>query len=162
MFKKILLGVAGSILIFSVAAFAFTPDEVKANTGKQTTERKLRVKDHAQANRTSAIMSNGINKEHGPGKVATAANAPTGGNKYGTPGKATKKGPHNMDSNRNGNRHHDRGMDHAINRDMTHNHMGSGQGMAYGSGMNHGSHMGYGAGSGMGPGMGPGMGGGHR
>jgi hypothetical protein len=159
MFKKILIGVIGSILIFSIAVFALTPEEAKASAGKQTTEKKLGVRDHS-----SEIMSNGINNEHGSGKVTTATNASSGGKKSGTPGKATTKRTHNMDGVKNGNRHHDGGMDHDRDRDMMHNHMGGGQGMGYGTGMNRGSHMGYGSGPGMGQGsgMGPGMGGWHR
>lgn len=156
MFRKLLmLGVAGSLLMFSLAAFALTPDEAKANIDKQTTEKKLRVKDHSQADNTSKITSHGVNKEHGSGKVTTATNASAGGKNSGTTaGTATNNASGTMHHERNGNHHHNRDMDHDRDRDMMHNHMGGGSGMRHGYGMDHGSHMGYGPGSGMGPGMG--------
>lgn len=109
----------------------------------------------APADKTSQVMSNGINKGLGAGRITAATNTYAGEIKSGTaPDKAAENANRTMDMDRNGNRDHDRGMDHDRGRDMTHDHMSGESGMGHGSGMDHGAHMGYGAGSGMGPGMG--------
>jgi len=109
----------------------------------------------APAEKTSQVMSNGINKGLGAGRITAATNTYAGEIKSGTaPDKAAENANRAMDRDRNGNHDHDRSMDHDRDRDLTRDHMGSGSGMGQGSGMDHGARMGSGAGPGMGPGMG--------
>jgi len=94
----------------------------------------------APADRTSQVMSNGINKGVGASSITTATTAYAGELKAGThPDKAADNATRAMDRDRT--RQHDRDMSH--DRD----HMGTGQGMDRGG-------MGADHGSGMGPGMG--------
>jgi hypothetical protein len=66
MFKKLLsAAVIGSILMFSLTAFALTMDEAKTNIDKQATEKMLGAKDHAQAVGTlQGLVDNGVPVEH--------------------------------------------------------------------------------------------------
>jgi hypothetical protein len=108
----------------------------------------------APADKTSQVMSNGINKGLGAGRITSAANTYAGEIKSGTaPDKAAENANHAMDMDR---KDHDRGIDHG-DRDMMHDHMDGGSGMGHGSGMSQGAHMGSSAGSG-----GSGMGGSKR
>lgn len=95
----------------------------------------------APADTTSHVISSGINKGIGAGRITAATNAYAGEIRSGTaPGKAAENAARTMDR--------ERAMQH--DRNMTHDHdrMGSG------SGMDHGMDNGAGMGSGAGPGMG--------
>ncbi len=96
----------------------------------------------APAGGTLQVMSSGINKGLGTGKIITAASTYSGEIKSGTaPDKASENAMRTMDRQRTAESDQD-GF-----RDMNHGNMGNG------SGMDHGFRMGNGAGSGMGPGM---------
>jgi hypothetical protein len=95
----------------------------------------------APADKTSQVMSNGINKGVGAGRITAATNAYAGEIKSGTPpDKAAENALRTMDR--------DRTMQHDPDRTRDRDHMGSGSGMDHG--MDHGSGMGSGVGQGMG------------
>jgi hypothetical protein len=116
----------------------------------------------APADKTSQVMSSGIHKGLGAGRITSVANTYAGEIKSGTaPDKAAENADHTMDRDMKRDQDHDRSMDHDRDHDMMHDHMGGGAGMGSGSGMggsgmDQGAHMGAGAGSG-----GSGMGGHH-
>jgi hypothetical protein len=110
----------------------------------------------APADKTSQVMSGGINKGLKASRIVATANTYAGEIKSGTaPDKAAENADYTMDRDMKRDQDHDRSMDHDRDHDMMHDHMGGGSGMG-GSGMNQGAHMGAGAGPG-----GSGMGG-HR
>ncbi len=97
----------------------------------------------APADKTSQVMSNGINKGLGAGRITAATNAYAGEIKSGTAAdKAADNATRTMDR--------DRTMQHDRDMSRDRDHMGGGSGMDRGTGMDHGS------------GMGPGMGGSRR
>jgi hypothetical protein len=140
----------------SVAADAIQHKYSVRETVQMTNTFGKTVVTGAPADKTSQVMSNGINKGLGAGRITSAANTYAGEIKSGiAPDKAAANAIHTMDRDRNRNQDHDRGVDHDRdrNRDTAHDHMGGGSGMGDGSGMDHRDRMGYGAGSGMGHGM---------
>ena len=95
----------------------------------------------APADKTARVISTGINKGLGAGRITAAANAYAGEIRSGTaPDKAAENATRTMDRERTMQQDHT----------MSHDHMGDGSGMDHGMGMDHGS------------GMGPGMGGSRR
>jgi len=139
----------------SVAAHAIQHKYNVRETVQMTNTFGKTVTAGAPAEKTSQVMSNGINKGLGAGSITAATNTYAGEIKSGTaPDKAAENADRTMDQDRDRNQDHDRSMDHDRDRDMTHDHMGDGSGMGHGSGMDHGAGMGSGAGPGMGSGMG--------
>lgn len=129
----------------SVAADAIQHKYSSRETVQMTNAFGKTVAAGAPADKTSEVMTSGIHRGLGAGKITAAANAYAGEIKSGTaPGNAAENATRTMDQ--------DRTMQQ--DRIMSHDHMGDGSGMGHGAGMDHGSGMGYGAGSGMGPGMG--------
>jgi hypothetical protein len=128
----------------SVAADAIQHKYTARDTVQMTNTFGKTVAAGAPVDKTSQIMSNGINKGVGAAKITTATNAYAGEIKSGTaPDKAADNATRTMDKDRT--RQHDR--DTARDRD----HMGAGSGTDHsGMGMDHGA------------GMGPGMGGARR
>jgi hypothetical protein len=135
----------------AVAADAIQHKYTARETVQMTNTFGKTVAAGAPADRTSQIMSNGISKGIGAGKITAATTAYAGEIRSGTaPDKAADNATRAMDKDRAGQ--HDRDMSH--DRD----HMGAGSGMGSGGmGMDHG-----GTGMDHGSGMGPGMGGGRR
>jgi hypothetical protein len=139
----------------TVAADAIQHRYSARETVRMTNTFGKTVATGAPADKTSEVMSNGINKGLGAGRITSAANTYAGEIKSGTaPDKAAENANHTMDRDMKRDQDHDRGMEHDGDH-MMHDHMGGGSGMG-GSGMNQGAHMGAGAGSG-----GAGMGGHH-
>ena len=98
----------------------------------------------APADKTSQVISSGINKGLGAGRITAAANTYAGEIKSGTaPDKAAENADHTMDRDMKRDQDHDRSMDHDRDRDMTHDHMGGGSGM--GHGLRNGSGRSYGS-----------------
>jgi len=138
----------------SIAADAIQHKYSARDTVQMTNTFGKTVATGAPADKTSQVMSNGINKGLGAGRITSAANTYAGEIKSGTaPDKASENANHTMDRDMKRDQDHDRGMDHDRDRDMTHDQMGGGSGMGHGSGMDQGAHMGSNAGSG-GSGMG--------
>jgi hypothetical protein len=137
----------------SVAADAIQHKYSARETVQMTNTFGKTVATGAPADKTSQVMSNGINKGLGAGRITSAANTYAGEIKSGTaPDKAAENANHAMDRDMKRDQDQDRGMDH--DRDhMMHDHMDGGSGMGHGSGMDQGAHMGSSAGSG-GSGMG--------
>jgi hypothetical protein len=128
----------------SVAADAIQHKYTVRDTVQMTNTFGKTVAAGAPADRTSQMMSNGINKGVGAGKITTATNAYAGEIRSGTvPDKAADNAVRTMDRDRT--RQHDRDMSH--DRD----HMGAGTGMGGGMGMDHRSGMGPGMGGPSGP-----------
>jgi hypothetical protein len=126
----------------SVAAEAIRHRYTARETVQMTNTFGKTVAAGAPADRTFQVMSNGINKGVGAGKITTATNAYAGEIRSGTaPDQAADNATRTMDR--------DRTMQH--DRDMTHDHMGAGSGMNGGMGMDHGSGMGPGMGGASGP-----------
>jgi hypothetical protein len=123
-----------------VAAEAIQHKYTTRETVQMTNTFSKTVAAGAPVDKTSQVMSNGIDKGVGAAKITAATNAYAGEIKSGTaPDKAADNATRTMDKDRT--RQHDRDMLH--DRD----HMGTGPGMDHGGmGMDHGS--------GMGPGMG--------
>lgn len=127
----------------SVAADAIQHKYNAGETAQMTNTFGKTVAAGAPADKTSQVMSNGINKGLGAGRITAATNAYAGEIKSGTaPDKAADNAMRTMDRERTMQ------QDRDMSRDR--DHMGDGSGMARGSGMDHGS------------GMGPGMGGSRR
>lgn len=126
----------------SVAADAIQHKYNARETAQMTNTFGKTVAAGAPADKTSQVMSNGINKGLGAGRITAATNTYAGEIKSGTaPDKAADNATRTMDRERT--------MQH--DRDMSRDHMGDGSGMDRGgTGMDHGS------------GMGPGMGGSRR
>jgi hypothetical protein len=76
MFKKLLsAAVTGSILMFSLTAFALTMDEAKTNIDKQATEKKLGARDHSQAvGALQGLVDKGVPVEHAYAVVEASVN----------------------------------------------------------------------------------------
>ncbi len=126
----------------SVAANAIQHKYNARETVQMTNTFGKAVASGASAGGTLRVMSSGINKGLGTGKVMTAASAYAGEIKSGTaPEKASENAMRTMDRQRTS----EDGRDGF--RDINHGSMGNG------SGMDHGFRMGNGADSGMGPGM---------
>jgi hypothetical protein len=128
----------------TVAADAIQHKYNARETAQMTNTFGKTVAAGAPADKTSQVMSNGINKGLGAGRITAATNTYAGEIKSGTaPDKAAENATRTMD--RDGTRHSD-------SSDMSRDgdHMGGGSGMDHGMGMDHGS------------GMGPGMGGSRR
>ncbi len=149
----------------TVAADAIQHRYSARDTVQMTNTFGKTVATGAPAGTTSQVMSSGIHKGLGAGRITSVANTYAGEIKSGTaPDKAAENADHAMDRHMKHDQDHDRNMDHDRDHDMMHDHMGGGPGMGGGagmgsgpgmggSGMNPGAHMGAGAGSG-GPGMG--------
>jgi hypothetical protein len=124
----------------SVAGEAIQHRYTARETVQMTNAFSKNVAAGAPADRTSQVMSNGINKGVGASSITAAATAYAGELKSGTPpDKAADNATRAMDR--------DRTMQH--DRDMSHDrdHMGTGPGMEHGGmGMDHGSGMGLGMG----------------
>jgi hypothetical protein len=128
----------------SVAADTIQHKYTVRDTVQMTNTFGKTVAAGAPADRTSQMMSNGINKGVGAGKITTATNAYAGEIRSGTaPDKAANNAVRTMDRDRT--RQHDRDMSH--DRD----HRGAGTGMGGGMGMDHRSGMGPGMGGPSGP-----------
>jgi hypothetical protein len=126
----------------TVAADAIQHKYTARETVQMTSTFGKTVAAGAPVDKTSQVMSNGINKGVGAGKITAATTAYAGEIKSGTaPDKAADNATRTMD--KNGTRQHDRDMA----RDS--DHMGGGSGMDRGGmGMDHGSGMGSGMGAG--------------
>ena len=123
----------------TVAADAIQHKYNARETAQMTNTFGKTVAAGAPVDKTSQVMSHGINKGLRTGRITAATNTYAGEIKSGTaPDKAAEKATRAMDRDRT--MHHD----HDMSRD--HDHMGDGSGMDHGMGMDHGS--------GMGPGMG--------
>jgi hypothetical protein len=121
----------------AVAADAIEHKYNARETAQMTNTFGKTVAAGAPADKTSQVMSSGINRGVEAGRIMAATNAYAGEIKSGTaPDKAAENATRTMDRERT--------MQH--DRDSTHDrdHMGTG------SGMDHGSGMGSGAGPGMG------------
>ncbi|MGE5173252.1 MAG: hypothetical protein ACM3MD_05425 [Betaproteobacteria bacterium] len=130
----------------SVAADAIQHKYNARQTAQMTSTFGRTVAAGAPADKTSQVMSNGINKGLGAGRITAATNAYAGEIKSGTaPGKAADNATRTMDR--------DRTMQHDRDMSRDRDHTGSGPGMDHG-GTDHGMDRGSGMGSGAGPGMG--------
>jgi len=123
----------------TVAADAIQHKYNARETAQMTNTFGKTVAAGAPADKTSQVISNGIHKGLGAGRITAAANTYAGEIKSGTaPDKAANNATRTMDKDRT--THHDRDM--SSDRD----HMGGGSGMDRGLGMDHGSGMGAGMG----------------
>jgi hypothetical protein len=123
----------------TVAADAIQHKYNARETAQMTKAFGKTVAAGAPVDKTSQVMSNGINKGLRSGRITAAANTYAGEIKSGTaPDKATENATRTMDRDRT--MHQDRDM----SRDR--DHMGNGPGMDRGTGMDHGSSMGSGMG----------------
>lgn len=129
----------------SVAADAIQHKYTARDTVQMTNTFGKTVAAGAPVDKTSQVMSNGINKGVGAAKITAATNAYAGEIKSGTaPGKAADNAMRTMDKDRTSQ--HDRDM--ARDRD----HMDTGPGTDRGGmGTDHGSGMGPGMGGASGP-----------
>jgi len=131
----------------SVAANALQHKYSARETVQMTNTFGKTVTTGAPADKTSQVMTAGISKGLGSGRILVAANSFSGEIRSGTaPDKAVENATRAMDKEST--------MQH--DHTMSHEHMGNGPGMGHDPGMEHGPGMG----SGMG--MGPGMGGSRR
>ncbi len=123
----------------TVAADAIQHNYNARETAQMTNTFGKTVAAGAPADGTSQVMSNGINKGLGAGRITAAANAYAGEIKSGTaPNKAAENATQTMDR--------DRTMQHDRDMSSDRDHMGAGSGMDHGMGMDHGSGMGTGMG----------------
>ena len=138
----------------AVAADAIQHRYSARETVQMTNNFGKTVATGAPADKTSQVMSSGINKGLKASRIVATANTYAGEIRSGTaPDKAAENADHTMDRDMKRDQDHDRSMDHDRDHDMMHDHLGGGSGMGQGSGMDQGAHMGAGAGSG-GSGMG--------
>lgn len=134
-------------------AAAMATDAIKHKYSAQETVQMTNtfgktVTTGASADKTSQVMTSGINKGVGSGRIMAVTNTFSGEVKSGMASdKAVENATRSMDKENT--------MQH--DHTMSHEHMGVGSGMGH-SGMEHGSSMGSGMGMGTGMGMGPGMG----
>jgi len=127
----------------SVAADAIQHKYSARETAQMTNTFGKTVAGGAPADKTSQVMSNGIDKGVGAGRITAATNTYAGEIKSGTaPDKAVDNATRTMDRDRTMQ------QDRDMSRDR--DYMGAGSGMDRSTGMDHGS------------GMGPGMGGSRR
>jgi hypothetical protein len=133
----------------SVAADAIQHKYSARETVQMTNTFGKTVATGAPADKTSQVVSSGLNKGLKASRIVATTNTYAREIKTGTaPDKAAENANYTMDRDMKRDQDHDRGMD----RDMMHDHMGGGSGMGHGA-MDQGAHMGAGAGPG-GSGMG--------
>lgn len=130
----------------SLAADALQHKYSARETVQMTNTFNKTVGAGAPADRTSQVMSNGINKGLEAGRITAAMDAYAGEVRSGTaPDKAAENATRTMDR--------DQARDRDADRQMSRDRMGSGSGMDHG-GMDHGMDRGSGMGSGAGSAMG--------
>ena len=123
----------------TVAADAIQHKYNARETAQMTNTFGKTVAAGAPSDKTSKVMSNGINKGIGAGRITAATNAYAGEIKSGTgPDKAAENATRTMDRQRTMQ------QDRDMSRDS--DHMGGGSGMDRGMGSDHGSGMGSGMG----------------
>jgi len=124
-----------------VAAQAIQHKYTARETERMTNTYGKTVAAGAPADKTSQVMSGGINKGVGAGRIMAATNAYAGEIRSGTaPDKAAENAERTMDRERT--------MQHDPDRTRDRDHMGGDSGMDHG--MDHGPGMGSGAGTGTG------------